>query len=133
MKLKSYWLFIGWSLIILILSWIPGNYIPRTISFRDWLGPDKLAHLIMYGVLSFIYLRAFAKYYDIRKFRVRYILGALIVGMIFGFITEWIQRHPFIGRNGNIFDFGADILGSVIGILAFHIFYRRKIEAVKNN
>jgi VanZ family protein len=133
MRFRRCWPVFGWSLIIIILSGIPGSYFPEVLTFREWLGPDKLAHLAMFGGFSFLFLYAFSDKYSKKKNLNRYIFLSLVVGMVFGFLTELMQRFLFVGRNGNIFDFGADAIGLLLGIVAFRIFYRRKIEAVKNN
>jgi VanZ family protein len=62
-----------------------------------------------------------------------HIIAGLFVGMIFGFFTEVLQRYVFIGRNGNIFDFMADVLGTLLGLAVFLIFFRKNSGALKNN
>jgi len=128
MLFKKHWPVFGWSIIIIILSGIPGNYIPEVLSFRDWLSPDKLAHVLMFGGFAFLFLNSFRATYRKNKFPVGYILLTLLIGTIFGFLMEVLQRHLFIGRNGNVYDLGADFVGLLVGIISFHIFSKIKID-----
>ena len=126
---RSYWLTLAWAVVMLGLAGIPGDYIPRTISFRDWLGPDKFVHLAMFGILAFLLLAGPAQQY-LARFN-RFLVGViiLVIGTIFGFVLEALQHFVFIGRNGNIYDLAADILGLLVGIAAFYIFFDRKGRA----
>ncbi len=126
---RSVWPPLAWAVVMLALAGIPGDYIPRTISFRGWLGPDKLVHLAMFGIFAFLLLAGPAQQY-LARFN-RFLVGAmvLVLGTIFGFVLEALQRFVFIGRNGNLYDLAADILGLIVGIAAFYIFFDRKGRA----
>jgi len=124
-KLKYHWPWILWLVVIFLLTGVPGNYIPNVITFSDWLRPDKIVHLIMFGVLGFLFVRGLVKQYSTSS--VRYILViAFIIGVIIGGLTEIMQDYIFTGRDGNVFDFYADSIGSIIGITAFRFVYRKK-------
>ena len=41
------------AIVIMILMGTPGNCFPNVTSFWDWLGPDKIVHFIVFGILSF--------------------------------------------------------------------------------
>jgi VanZ family protein len=123
---RSKWLPLAWAAVMLALSGIPGNYIPRVVSFREWLGPDKFVHLAMFGILALLLLAGPAQQY-LERFN-RFLVGIIVLalGTIFGFILEALQRYVFVGRNGNPYDLAADILGLLVGIAAFYIFFERK-------
>ncbi len=126
---RSVWPPLAWAVVMLALAGMPGNYIPRVISFRDWLGPDKLVHLAMFGIFAFLMLAGPAEQY-LARFN-RFLVGIIVfaIGTIFGFVLEALQRFVFIGRNGNLYDLAADILGLLVGIAAFYIFFDRKGRA----
>lgn len=125
MSFRSLWPPIAWAVIILILSGIPGNYIPRVITFREWLGPDKIVHLGMFGVFAFLLLRGINQQYQKPVRRLSIVLIVLVIGTIFGFILEVLQRYVFVGRSGNPYDMAADIIGLIGGIAVFYIFFER--------
>ncbi len=121
-----------WSVFILILTGLPGNYFPRVNSFWDWVGPDKLIHLFIFGVLVFLILFGFKEqYFNSKK---RYIFGivSVVVTSLYGMVTEILQHYVFIGRSGNRFDFYADAIGAFLGWIVFYLIYRKKIRPIEN-
>lgn len=115
-----------WSVIILILSGVPGNYVPAVFSFLDWISPDKLVHIIMYSVLVFVFLRGLRKQNSNRGISKKTIYLVLSISIVFGGITEVLQNIVFIRRNGNVYDFLADIVGCAIGLMVYLLYQRKK-------
>lgn len=126
---RSVWPALAWAVVMLALAGIPGDYFPRTISFRDWLGPDKFVHLAMFGIFAFLLLAGPVQQYFARFNRFLVGVFVLVIGTIFGFVLEALQRFVFIGRNGNIYDLAAGLLGLLVGIVVFNIFFDRKGRA----
>ena len=58
-----------WAIMILFLTGMPGTYFPKVATFWEWLSPDKLIHIFIFGVQSFLVLTAF---------RVQYLLSSKI-------------------------------------------------------
>jgi VanZ family protein len=114
---------IVWTLIIVLLTLIPGNYIPRISTFLDWLGPDKLLHLFMFGIYAYLLLEGFVRHQSpfLRK---NPVIISFSVGMVFAILTEVAQKYVIFGRNGNQYDFMADMLGWVIGYLSWRLIRR---------
>lgn len=109
------WPGIAWIVIILFMTGIPGNYIPEVTTLREWLGPDKITHLLMFGILSYLTIRGLKKQYRFPILRYNAVAVAIIFGIILGIITELMQKYIFTGRNANIYDFMANVLGSIAG------------------
>ena len=116
-----------WSLAVLILSAIPGNYIPEVSDFWSWLGPDKLAHFALYGGLSFLWLLGL-KQYHYKYPRLSYQWLVVLAGTVFGILLEWMQENVFTGRDGNIYDAAANMLGLMLGLAMFHIYNNKKLK-----
>ncbi|MBT8361469.1 MAG: VanZ family protein [Deltaproteobacteria bacterium] len=91
--------------IIFILSHQPGTDEDRSL----FPGDDKIAHMIVYGVLAAAVIASFAP--DIRKSKSTIVVGlAFIVSLLYGVSDEFHQS--FIpGR----FSSGADILADAAG------------------
>lgn len=121
MFFKYNWPVILWLIIILVLMGFPGNYFPKVSDFWAWLGPDKIIHLILFGILQFLLLRGFHKQYQFPRLRSYYVLYALLFGIIFGAFTELMQYYVFIGRNANIYDLIANIAGCILGWIAYYV------------
>jgi VanZ family protein len=115
-----------WTVFIAALTLVPGNYIPRAVTFLDWLGPDKLLHLILFGTYIFLLLEGFSRQSKHPFLRKNRVLISLIVGIVFAFFTETMQKFVIPGRNGNIYDFIADIAGSFLGYAGWSIIRRNE-------
>lgn len=131
--LRNLWPAIVWAIIILVLTGAPGTYFPKDISFLDWASPDKIVHFILFGGQSFLILYAFRKQYFSGKHRFLITIVAVSIGIVFGLLTEILQSYVFVGRNGNYLDFLADVIGALMGFLAFYLLYNKKITAIKAN
>lgn len=110
-----------WAGVILIATGIPGDYIPEKLDFWKWIGPDKVVHLLMFGIFQVLILQGFRRTKSSVSFGIYLI--SFGIGIVFGIITEVLQIHVFIGRSGNLYDMLANGIGSLLGILASHIFF----------
>ncbi|HHL57919.1 MAG TPA: VanZ family protein [Bacteroidetes bacterium] len=127
--IRRQWFTLTWALFILILTGIPGDQIPRIPTFLEWLSPDKIAHLIMFGVLSYLILYGNRQQYIKSRNRSYYIVVAVLISAAYGTVTELLQYYVFIGRNANVFDGAANILGAAGGGLVYFLqFNKNKSE-----
>ncbi len=124
--LKKLWPALVWALIILVLTGMPGKYIPEVKTFWDWLSYDKLVHLFMFGTFSFLLLNGLREHYFNSRYRLYYVAGFVILSMAYGLLTEVLQAHVFVGRDGNVYDFLADSVGAILGWLVFRLKYRKR-------
>ncbi|MEN8225757.1 MAG: VanZ family protein [Bacteroidota bacterium] len=115
-----------WTGVIALLTFTPGNYIPRIISFSDWLSYDKLVHLFIFGVYGFFLIEGFNRQARHPRLSANPVLAGLLVGMVFAFFTEAMQKYVIHGRNGNIYDIMADMLGLTLGYLLWCIIGRNE-------
>ena len=120
-----------WAIIVLILSGMPGNYFPAVSNFLDWLSPDKVVHVGMYAVFVGLTLIGLKKHYREEPLKKHHYYVILGIGIAFGGITEVLQDHVFIGRDGNFFDFYADIFGCLIGLIVYLVYQRKKTVKVR--
>jgi VanZ family protein len=123
--LKNFWPGIVWGIIVFILSAMPANYFPKVQSFAEWLNPDKIVHLGMYFLLCFFVLRGLEIHHNYQK--KDFLLYGMILVALFGGLMELGQCYLFIGRNGNIFDFLANILGCIIAYVLILYIGRKKV------
>lgn len=114
--------FLLWSLFIMLLTGIPGNYIPKAHGFISLLSPDKLVHIFLFIPFAFFFLNFLLlnKTCNYSKS----VVWVALIGIVYASLTELLQFYVFIGRNGNIYDFIADSAGLFFGILFFY--YRKK-------
>lgn len=123
--LKGYWPALVWSLIILLLTGLPGNFFPDITSFWDWLSPDKVVHLFIFGTLSFLILFGYRhKYTGDRKKKL--VWTSIVITILYGALTELMQYYVvIIHRSGNIYDALADAIGAFTGWFAFVLIFKK--------
>lgn len=122
------------SIFIMVIMGLPGNYFPKVVSFWDWLGPDKVIHLIVFGMLSYSMLWGYRKKilsHDVRYIKKSFLL-TLLLSVSYGALTELMQKYVFINRFGSIYDFIADAIGCVLGAIVFFLYYKKKVKKNKN-
>ena len=104
---------IGWAVVIFVGSSIPGKDMPD-LGFKP---QDKIAHIIEFGILGFLLLRAFGYIsYDIlRKYAV---IWAGIFGIAWGIMDE-VHQLFVSGRSASAYDVTADALGVLAGVTVF--------------
>lgn len=115
-----------WAVMILFLTGIPGTYFPKVTSFWEWLSPDKIIHIFIFGVQSFLVLIAFRVQYLSGTHRWVYTSILVSITILFALLTEILQVYVFIGRHGNVYDFVADVVGVMVGLLAYFLLYKKK-------
>jgi hypothetical protein len=115
-----------WIIVILVLTWIPGDVIPQPPAFLDLFSPDKLVHLFLFTVLTVLLLRGFRREENIVFIRQYALFIALNTGIFLGGITEFLQGTSLIiGRQASIYDFIANLAGCFLGWGIF-IFQKKK-------
>lgn len=124
MFIKNFKLAIIWGILVFVFSVIPGNYLPKVKSFADWLSIDKIVHVFVYSVFTYLLLIGFLKTYQ--SFKWKYVISVLVFVVFYGGILEILQTYYFVNRNGNIYDFLANILGCIISFGIIFVFNLKK-------
>lgn len=127
--LKYHWPWVAWLFGIVFAKSLPGDYVPHVITFKEWMQPDKLIHIGLFAVLVFLSLRGYMMQYRGRYYRLIY-TGVLIIAVGIGAGTELIQKYVLEGRSGNIYDFGADALGCLTGLIIFSLVEKKFLEKI---
>ena len=111
-----------WSLVILVLSAMPGISLPE--SFWDFISMDKVGHLGVYGIQTFLLLFGLSKL--ISNDAKKVVVIALIISILYGILMEAMQYTFFPYRYFEYLDIIANIIGSFTGLLIFKIFNTKK-------
>ena len=101
---------IGWVILILVGSSIPGKEIPD-LGFKP---QDKVAHIIEFSILGFLLFRAFAQSSS-TIFRKYALVWAGLLGIAWGIMDE-VHQLFVPGRCASPYDVIADIVGILVGI-----------------
>lgn len=113
-----------WALLILLLCGFPGDKIPE-LTFLEWLNPDKIVHLILFGVQCFLLLKGFTRQ-NLFRFLNNYAgLLALLISISYGGIVEILQEYVFIHRSGDIRDAAANAIGALLGLWIYKRYFAK--------
>ncbi|GAP42086.1 MAG: VanZ family protein [Lentimicrobium sp.] len=124
-KARNFLPSIIWTAVILVLTLLPGNYIPRVGSFWNLFSPDKLIHIFLFSVLALLLFSGFFKQYPGRN--QRYITGMVLAfSILLAVLTELLQAMLPLGRSGNVYDTIADFAGISMGWLIFFQYRKKK-------
>ena len=113
--LKKFVLAISWAILIGIVSLLPKSVLTHTkrLPFEH---TDKMAHMVMYGILTVLMLRAYSGLSKIgvsKMTRIGVELGA------YGLLLELLQKYTYAGRTFEISDIFANIGGVLVGMIIF--------------
>ena len=113
------------GIFIMILTVLPGSLFPRV---KPAIGLDKVVHIFMYAGFAFACLWGYRSQFVSNglAYKKRAVLLAIVISIAYGGLTELIQEHIVPTRSGDLFDFVADCLGTVLGVLVFYLFFHRK-------
>lgn len=114
--MKKKLLIIPWLLysgFIFVLSSYELDRLPKLTIF----GWDKVIHMVEFAIYSFLAAIAVEVIRD-RNYILNTIFTAFIITALFGAGDE-IHQYFVAGRSASIFDFIADLLGGIIGLIFF--------------
>jgi VanZ family protein len=100
---KAMW----WFLAVLIVVQLVGLYMPGNASVPEPIYVDKVIHATMFGLPVYV----------IGRLTSRKWLWAGVFAVHAG-LSEYIQYAFVPGRDGDVFDFTADVIGIAIALLA---------------
>jgi glycopeptide antibiotics resistance protein len=111
---RSTWPAFVWAIIVLILCGVPGRIVPE-LTFLQWLKPDKVVHLVLFGVQSYLLMRGFEKQSTFPFLLRHAIVISVILSILFGITVEIMQDYVFIQRSGDVRDAIANAIGALFG------------------
>lgn len=127
---RNLWPALLWLTGLLVITLIPGNFVPKTKGFWSHLSADKIIHLVLFAGQSFLLLKGLAKQYPEKSGRYK-LEVVLLLSVILAALTEVLQWLLPIKRDGNFFDGLANIVGITIGLTAYLLVVRKKYQKLK--
>lgn len=103
-KWKNYFLPVIWMITIFVLSSFPGSVLPRFF----FPGLDKIVHVVLYGVLAFLWYRS------LRIKALYRLIIVCLIGFVYGLIDEIHQLYVPL-RYFDAYDLLADCIGTILG------------------
>lgn len=119
-----------WALLILLLCGIPGKDLPD-LSFLDSLSFDKFVHFLLFAVLVVLTIKGFKKQSTFLFLEKYAKITSVAIATIYGGLTEILQGIVFVDRKASIYDFFANFIGCLMGMLLFN-FINKKLNSFFN-
>jgi hypothetical protein len=119
MPMKRKLLAIGWTLLILVLCWMPKSQMPLSEtgpSLLPKIHADKIIHGAIFACFAILWRRASGR---------GSALVIVVSGVALAVITELGQGTAIVGRDADVWDGLADVAGMSLG-LAIAIWLERK-------
>jgi VanZ family protein len=114
-----------WILIILVACSTPGRQLPPA----PFINFDKLIHFFFYGMLQILLMRGFVLQKQFPALRKNYLLITAIFSTTYGIFIEVMQGYILKNRSFDQYDIAANIVGVVLGIVFWMIFFQKKIKS----
>ena len=127
---RYFWPSFAWALFVLILCGLPGDDLPE-LSFLEWLKPDKIAHLFLFGIQCFLLIKGFRQLEASSTFNKNAVLYSLALSIGYGILMEVMQTYIFIHRDGDVRDAIANAIGAFIGVWVFNRMKHKKELAIR--
>lgn len=112
----------AWCILITVASLSSGDNFNKVQI--DIPGLDKLVHLVMYSVLSFLLLWALSKTRNHRD-KFIHILVVMSVSGLYGILIEILQREMTFTRNFDVYDIIANIIGVLLGCVIYVLRFKQ--------
>lgn len=109
-----------WTLLTIILSGLSARTASKLVPFNIF-GIDKIGHIFFYSIMSYTWICGL-RFIRTKTFS---ILFALFFCNFIGVFMEFYQK-TFSDRNFEYDDMLANILGTLIGVIMFNLFYKEK-------
>ena len=100
-----------WALVILILSVVPGETLPK-VGWRAVIHFDKIAHAVVYAILALAMSWSIMKR---KQFSIKTAAVIVLICSLYGILLEMVQHSFLSDRFFEIPDIIANIIGSIIG------------------
>ncbi|MDG1261763.1 MAG: VanZ family protein [Flavobacteriales bacterium] len=113
-----------WAIIIACLYLAPGEDLPN-MDMWDFLQFDKIGHMAVFGLFTLLLKVALKRQTSFPRINMRTSLWTLMVAVPYGGILEFIQGTVMPNRHSDIFDFGANVVGCIVGIVIYRLIYGR--------
>lgn len=108
----------AWTITIIIASLVSQRNF-RGLRLDNILGIDKLVHLTIYAILSFLLSWGFNKYIGIKSIPKKHIFLFFILASSLGLLMEIFQKVFTTTRGFDYYDIIANIIGAFIGSIIF--------------
>lgn len=106
-----------------VLLLMPGSELPDNHTIFP--GFDKVVHVFLFAIMTFLLAQAFKKQYEIKYIRYNNVILSFVICFVYGFVLEVLQFLLFWGRYFEWEDLLANFTGCITGVLIYKIVFFR--------
>ena len=106
-----------YTLLLTYMLLSPPKGLPQELPLFE--GADKVVHVVIFAVLSFLYKATFSRQAFGRCF---------LILILYGIATELAQEYMHLGRSGDPLDLLADAIGIVLGYRAMRLLAHKLMQ-----
>ncbi|HXB90849.1 MAG TPA: VanZ family protein [Puia sp.] len=112
---------ISWTLIIGILMCLPGSALPSETAFKI---PqfDKIVHIGLFGGFTFLWDLYLSKRVANTRRLLQWFFLIYVITNAYGISMEYVQKYWIPGRDYDLADIIADMIGAGLGYGCSHLF-----------
>ena len=113
---------IYWAIVIALLTLFPAKHLPNVVTW-DFLHFDKVIHIGMFGILTFLLIIGFKKQFRYMNLRYYAIRASLGIAFLYGVLVEIVQEYV-PNRGFQLGDILADAVGCFLAYILFKLIYK---------
>jgi VanZ family protein len=116
---------IAWFFLLLFLICLPGSDIPPVDNWLNYIYFDKLVHIGLFSVLTFLFIYPVSKMNLPLAVKKNTAIKIAISAWIWALTTEFIQKYFIPDRSFDMYDWAADTFGILLACTWCRIKYLR--------
>lgn len=110
---------IAWFFVILVLICLPSDKLPEVDEWMIVINYDKLIHIGIFAVLAYLFMYPISRSSFTIKEKWNFYIKIAIATVIWGLVTELIQKFFIPSRSFSLSDFAADGIGGIVALIFF--------------
>ena len=112
---------VTWTIIIGVLLTLPGSALPSETPFNI---PqlDKIVHISLFGGFVFLWDLYLSKRFSETSRLLRWFFVFYVLANVYGISMEYVQKYWIPGRDYDLADIIADMIGAGLGYGCSHLF-----------
>jgi hypothetical protein len=114
---------IAWFLFVLVLICLPGKDVPEEPGWLNIPNFDKIVHAGLFGGIVFWFCMPFKKSIISKPEKINLFIKIVMVTIVWGITTEFIQKFFIEGRQFDLLDWAADSAGASIAFFVCRKFF----------
>lgn len=119
---KHYQIALLWSIFTITISLL-SQRTAQKLFVVDFFGVDKLAHLMVYFILTWLWIKAFVFTFSYQNSFLR----ATIVSATIGIAMEICQKYFTEGRQFEYDDIVANLTGTIFALVIYYVINKKKL------